>query len=715
MILKNSFLANLIENNKRRMWVWVIVSITAFLYYPIGFIIQLTRYKSRVVELTPLGNARQHILDGINHYVGLNNGALLAIACVLGFMCAFQGFSYLFSKKKVDLYHSMPVSKTRRFAVIWINGVLINAIPLLAGQVLGFIILFTQGVASLHTLNIALATFVYYLFLYIVIYSITSLAVILTGRPILAVCMSIVLFSYEYFVRILFRSYLQSSFDRYVSDSSSLMPYFSPFHFFAQTAKEWDSIMPWGSLYLGELILFGGCITAIGYICYRRRPSEAAERAIAFSIIKPIVKVAIAIPAALTAAMCVNDFVGPGSFGIKVFVIILTSIITCAIIEAFYASDIRAALKKKRHILITTLGSLLLFFVFWFDLPGFDAYVPKASQIESYAIAIDGQHYLQYNLSYYDKDYNYVNRWEYIKENMYLKDVDTICQLAGNLQEENEKTIGANVLYRLKNGRELCRRVFVNPSDPAVCASLDQIFETQEFKAGYYLIWQDYFGKDSQTTKVISNRTIMYDNGIRQSQLWSDDWDTLVDLYQQDLEKINFTTLKGELALGTLTFEGRITDESALTENTNGMVSYYGPQFCYSVMIYPSCTETLGYLKRLGYYKDADIEAAQVKKIELFYEMSEDKESWESSKGLTYSETVSETTMIGESLDFTAQETIAEIVKVIRAQAYAYANAYHLERQDYYWMNVYFKDGTTGQYAMAVQDAPDCVTKRIKQ
>ena len=127
MMSKNSFLVNMKENNKRRIWLWILSGLFWFLYYPIGMMMSIGRQQT-INEVRGFSEAvaKERILLAAREWLSVaSNGGHLVIVSLIAAVCAIQGFSYLYYRQKVDFYHSIPVKKSRRFAVIYLNGILV--------------------------------------------------------------------------------------------------------------------------------------------------------------------------------------------------------------------------------------------------------------------------------------------------------------------------------------------------------------------------------------------------------------------------------------------------------------------------------------------------------------------------------------------------------------------------------------------------------------
>jgi ABC-2 type transport system permease protein len=137
---------------------------------------------------------------------------------------------------------------------------------------------------------------------------------------------------------------------------------FTPYYMYSVAAKNGNP-SEIGATILWWLVL-SLFFLGLGYFFYRKRPSEAAGHAMAFKISEPIVKIALAVPAALFAAVIFkmlnsNDWlVG--------FALIFTPVLASCLLQAIFEFDPKAAFNKKLHILISLALSVLIFFLFIF-------------------------------------------------------------------------------------------------------------------------------------------------------------------------------------------------------------------------------------------------------------------------------------------------------------------------------------------------------------
>ena len=198
MTSKNSFLASCRENHKRRVWVWIVAVLSQLLVYGGMMMIYLSRIRSYQAEgsYRTMAQFQAAMYQAAKDALAFSDnvyGVIIILAAVIG----MQGFSYLYDRRKVDMYHSVPVSKDRRFAVVYLNGIIIYLAANLSGMILGAVIATAQGAVNMDVLANAGLAFVWHLFLFLAVYHMMILAVMLTGNRFVTVCVFLTFVLYD--------------------------------------------------------------------------------------------------------------------------------------------------------------------------------------------------------------------------------------------------------------------------------------------------------------------------------------------------------------------------------------------------------------------------------------------------------------------------------------------------------------------------------------
>ncbi|NTV79518.1 MAG: hypothetical protein HGA25_10415, partial [Clostridiales bacterium] len=452
-------------------------------------------------------------------------------------------------------------------------------------------------------------------------------------NTLIATFAAAILLIYEFAARIIVNGYAQQFFERYFyfSQEAFLKCVASPvgiYYLFAMDMTESNLVIlkthgaQLGGMFLHMTVLallFCGIAALLNHI----RPYEACGRAIAFSKTKGLIKVMIIVPVSLGGGLLFYSIAG-SSDGFAILGICLGLLISACIIQIIYDFDFRSIIKKKRHIFYAGVLTAIIYVVFYFDLLSYDSYVPKSNQVESAAIYIsNGMGYP----SYTDEKFEFISPDDYILENMYLKDVDTICKIASdsiNTTGENQEA-NCIVKYRMKNGKNIYRSFFIADSDIEL---LDGIYESKEYKETVYQVYQHEAFYDELAIKTY------YSNGGIREELTIEQSVNLVKAYKKELMGLNFSDMRRELPVGFTSFVYETGD---------------GKSFEWEYPVYAFMTETVDLLKKAGVYRDKYFETEDVVSIEVMNY---------GDKGTYETETYTDPAQIKEILEYAYSDAI---------------------------------------------------------
>lgn len=594
MTSKNSFLASCRENHKRRIWVWIVAVLSQLLLYGGMMMIYLSRirgYQANGDYRDPAGfqeamcrAARDALAFSDNLY-----GTIFILAAIIG----MQGFSYLYDRRKVDMYHSVPVSKDKRFAVVYLNGIFIYIVANLSGMILGALIAVSQGAMNADVLASAGLAFVWNLFLFLAVYHMMMLAVMLTGNRFVTVCVFLAFVFYELCLssqigslkRIFFKTYSEY----YISTEPKLsVIYDCTLHIWdiknASDAADAAAIaMP----IVAKWILIAAAFLGLAYLAYKKRPSEAAGRAMAFPFMEPAFKVAAAIPVALLAGGLVYDTSYQNEM-LQMAGMLAGGLIFCAAAEVLFDFDIKSVFKHLLSSGIALACILAIFSVFKWDVFGYDSYIPAQNKVESIAISADG-----YYDSYWDENRPYFEKSQFEKENMFLTDTEPVLALAkaaeGADPETMEDSHSVQILYRLKSGRQVARAIQTDYDDPGTEELLNQIFRTDAFKKGV-------FQGITDETSYAALEGITYSNGPARAVIPVEEAGRLREAWIKDMEQFDFTLVRHSRPCGILYFN----------------YEKYNQRRWY---VYDSFENTISALKELEAYYPMELEPADIESV----------------------------------------------------------------------------------------------------
>lgn len=608
MISKKLLSVSIRENNKRRIWVWIVSLLTMLAFYP-GI---MTVYLTRIRVFNSVGHFRtvsefQHALCGAAaDALGFKIQAPYIVG-MLAALIGIQGFSYLFSRKKTDMYHSVPVPSKIRFFVIYINGIIIYVTAYLVSIILSLGLAAINGALDTRAVIECGLAFVLNLLFFLVVYNAAVLAVMLTGNIIITLGVAAMLLAIDLVIETLLNnmalnlfSTAESIFNHFDIKFCVLWEYIKRVYFWKTEIRLPDIMEEILPFYL-KCAVFAGIFGALAYFCYRKRPSEAAGRPISFSVIKPFIKIVLSVTGGIMICNLIYFSVFQYAGGTELKVgnmlllcgcMVLATLLCCGAIEAIYEYDVRRAIKHPVSTVVSVVIVMAVFGIYYFDVFGYDKYVPAKDKVESTAV-----HFF-YEQSYFEIEDDSISRAvgasDYLEENMFITDVDAVCELVSkgiNTDKDKMSDIRhVSVLFRLKSGRTVSRIYPVDFGDESNYGLLDRIIGSNEFREGYYQIYM--------AENMIENNSwnISYSNGTMNTML-SVDVKELADVWMRDMEQFDFTLARYSRKCGYLEF------------------AVGGWQRTWTLPVYESFENTVEYLKEQDIYVSAKVRPEDVARV----------------------------------------------------------------------------------------------------
>ena len=367
-------------------------------------------------------------------------------------------------------------------------------------------------------------------------------------------------------------------------------------------------------------MIFAAVLGAVCLFLYRKRRSEASETSMSFKVSEPIIRILIAIPVGVLAGfmffLIEQDYNGGKSaLAWMIFGCILGVVLAHGFIESLFRGDIRKCLSHKWQLAASVAVAIVIPMFFYFDVFGFDAYLPKKAQVKEIAMYNNN---LRFGGTYYNGDARYINAQDYALS-VGVEDFDALYELAEILSEHAKLTrkntfhIGRAVpylyapeteygvymsdfiiRYTLKSGKEVTRMYEYNYW--AVLDLLEQIYNNEQFKestspiyaaeeSGYRVQYVDCYSaltEDAYRIRV---------NGQE-----------LHRVYTEELRALTFDDLKETAGIGRLEF------------------IYMGDWYSHSAILYPQMTRTIALLKESGYeFPKLEDMADRIREVNISY------------------------------------------------------------------------------------------------
>ncbi len=639
MTSKSSFLVSMKENSKRRLWVWVISALGFMLLLPLYVALRISqihrqaewtisRYGAEMAEKI----IHEDMLITIKDILGFSD-ILFILTVILAVISAVQGFSWLYSRKKIDFYMGMPVKRSKRFLIIWLNGILLYLIPHLSGLVIGMLIAVGNQGLNAGTVKVIFQALFIHLLLYLCVYHMAMLAVMMTGNIVITGMGFLVFCLYEWLVRDTDHVYKSRFFRYFTWRSSPKNLRFSPFTMYAEIVSS-PSSMTGQVKMIVLMMVFAVLVGGLGYLAYLKRPAEGAGKAMVFEFTKPVIKILLVVPMALIVGELIASDVnyspdwGLQRGGYVFFALALATILGCAVIQVLYEFDIKGALHQKRHILISGAIVAMIFCCYRYDLLHFDSYIPDADDVESIAFYPYQYDNADYRSLWFEPEHEDLSGRDYVDRYMYLTNAEDVCKLVEYSMEKYYKDMEENenrrynsdlafvsnaywsearITYRLKSGREVMRRIWIDVNDEASTGYLDRIIGSDEFKEGYLM------GASDRLSRIIEENdryeiSAYYGNTVYEQKLTKPELLELLECYQEDMEFYNFTKIKDSTPTGVI----RIEFKRNLSDEVYGRATATQEM---GINIYPFYDNSIACLKKFGFYMERQVVVEDIDRI----------------------------------------------------------------------------------------------------
>ena len=638
MTSKSLFFKMMKEDFKTRVWT-LAISILIFFFSLIvatAMMISFNLYE---------GSAYSYKADlALNFisYIDAKNPFFGMVFIVLALVMAMSGFLYLYSKKKVDMYHSLPVKREVLYFVKIINGILIVVIPFAISEIFASLLILANT-GEIMVITSALWSIAEWTLLFILSYFLTVFSIMLTGNMLIGI-LACGFFSFYFpLISFVFKGYQSTFFETYYTSGfiiEKVLPNMSSFMLMFNIFE-----LKWLTRII-IVILASIAFLFINLFLYKKRASEAAGKSVSFNVIKLPIKsmmvIFMSILMYLLGYEVMNDSIGWGLFGL-----IVSGAITHCVMEIIYNQDFKKIFAKKIELLVLIIISIFIAAAFQFDIFGYDSYIPSASQIKSTAVISNllesnsEQYYNKveitdgyYNYSFVDVDYASDSKVEAdLIKKMDIQNKDAVLELArqGIEAAKYDLEMYGNfdkvlISYKLKNGRTVGRVYYVDLDQST--SGLSSIYSDESYKKSIYPILSE------NPEKIVS----VDFNGIMNNDthivFHDDEWKKkFVETYKNELMNLDYETKLKSYPFASIRFnddfmEGALRNYAGFnytSDSTTAVNSKWENVYANSLEsvgfypIYPEFKETLALLKEMDVEVIYKFPAEYVESIDVSY------------------------------------------------------------------------------------------------
>lgn len=332
-------------------------------------------------------------------------GAFVAVCAAA--INGFHGFFYLYSGKKVDFYHGLPMKRSRMFLEKIVTGLIYYLVPYVAMEFLAICLGAAKGFFSLKLMGMAVQMLLFHLLIYLLIYFMIVLILCITGNLLTGMVCIGGIFLYGYALEMVLVNYAASFFETYTSTRRSygivkfLESYGTPEGFITTAVQAYADGK--AAKLMVAMILLTAVILTLSYLAYNRRPSESAGKSMVYRWVAVVLKYFTVIPFALGIGWIFYPLV-PGRMKLIwwAFGLLLGTVLGHGIIEVLYHMSFHGFFARKLQLVIAGIAVAVCAWCYQSDVIRFDDYIPKQDAIASINVDMASFDY-EFSYSYVDK------------------------------------------------------------------------------------------------------------------------------------------------------------------------------------------------------------------------------------------------------------------------------------------------------------------------
>jgi len=517
----------------------------------------------------------------------------LIVIFLIGLVNAVSGYSYLLNRKAADLFHSLPVKRSRLFLAHYLNGAILWIVPFLLSTTCALLLCFSSIGNSNYFTHVAVIAgkFVLLLILsFFVVYNLCILGVIISGNLlntlisilILGLSVSISFVALENLAFFCLDTFV--AFPKWTENFVLASPLVCAVMLPTTMLNGYSfSMLSDGSYYCIAFLLL---ITTFGaaWKLYIDRQSESAEQGIheqRFQVILHFLGTFTITTLFLFLVFAITD-ANTLQTGLGFICSIFISIIVFGILNIIFHMNMRAFFAHKIQMIYTTTLIVLLFITMQYDLYDYDSRLPDKDEIASASIMI--YNYSDTSISYMPVEpgiltYNYIlNTPDNAKTA--CTDIDAIYEFLTTVTAAPSMRSGlsstyTNVQVNLKDGSSYLRQYIIYENDFEI---LKPLVESEEYKKQNYRL--------STGNLTIPRSILLSDTHQTMRMEDSDKITALMEAYTQDFnEHYSLETLENGIYI--LHLKLYYTTEYSDTSFTLFVFEEYANTLAYVSELYP--------------------------------------------------------------------------------------------------------------------------------
>ena len=654
------------NSSKGQRWIPAFAMIAFLLAFPVAELILMGKWNERSYTQSQLA----YLYSSLWSSDFLTMGAI--VAAVTAFLAAVSGFWYLYSPRKVDFYHSLPVRRSALFLHRVLLAVIYYLIPYIIMEFVAVCIGAARGYYSLSIMKKALILLVIHLLMYLLVYFSTVLVIACTGTMLMGALAWAGLFTYSIVLTVMLQIIGHLFFDTWYEGSYGILAAVrdlgSPLMVIVSFIDKYSSGNYGKQLMILILVLL--VMAVLSWMAFCRRRSENTGKALVYTWMEPVLSALITIPSGLGIGLIFYMIPEDSSkTAWWIFGMILGTILVHGILEVIYEMDFHRFFRRKLQLMIFGGFVAICALTMKMDLLGYDSYFPAYDNLRGVVVNVC-------NLSYTEQLCNVEKKENGIYKIRYTATSDNSSGLLDQpvmkskalynslkdirLQNEKGKKSGRRMYVRYinKQGFSVCRGYIVSSAQAQNL--MEALYDEQTWKEDRY----SFFQLDKQYLKEVTG--IFCDGDIQTLfEKNAEKRQALAEALRKDILENGGQTVKDQpCAMLMFDYTG-IPSEGYMDEwGMNVPAVQEGENVSTSVLVYPSYKRTLAILEETGYPLSMD--ELSVEYIDVYYFSSE--AAGEDDEAFSDTEPISdlEETDNGYKVRYDKKEQLEALKKCIR-------------------------------------------------
>lgn len=470
-----------------------IAFISMFLAIPLVMAMELQRYKGGLDGVSG-AYSKAYISRQLASYINVDNSIVTILAVILGTLFAFWQFEYLYHRDKVDFYHSLPVKRGILFSAKYISGVIAFVVPYVICCVLGLGILSAAGFSNLSVVKGVILGIIVNIIGYLLCYSITILAICLTGNLFSGMLATCTLQGYGMVLYLVVAELISTYSKTYMTDYDTLEDMFVYASPLSMYIKLKNNAYPTGNisnnayaLVLAITCVYLVALTALAFYTYLKRTSESAGKTIAFPKLKPVLKVVITVLAVCTGSLVFKVIVYDTQQLWQIVGFLLTLFLCHVLIQTIFEQDVKAVKKGLLSTFVSAVLGAMVFAGFYIGGGIYDKSEINYNNLAYAAIVPESFLGENYDAGFYDVEQKmYLSNREYVFEHMQLTDKQLVEEFTKDclkgINDKDNYITDVCIKYTMKNNKERYRQFEV--SGEMVSKYMKRFLASEEFRKG---------------------------------------------------------------------------------------------------------------------------------------------------------------------------------------------------------------------------------------